>query len=69
MKALSRAFSKNSWGNPSTRRRQGFGGQAAFTAEPDEVSGRAHVLTEALTSLFFLCLHNFIDFQLENLIG
>ena len=26
--------------DPSTRRRQGFGGQAAFTAEPDEVSGR-----------------------------
>jgi len=24
---------------PSTRRRQGFGGQAAFTTEPDEVSG------------------------------
>ena len=26
---------------PSTRRRQGSGGQAAFTTEPDEVSGRA----------------------------
>jgi len=26
--------------HPSTRLRQGFGGQAAFTAEPDEVSGR-----------------------------
>ena len=26
--------------SPLTRRRQGFGGQAAFTTEPDEVSGR-----------------------------
>ena len=26
--------------HPSTRRRQGFGGQAAVTTEPDEVSGR-----------------------------